>query len=370
MLFIVSLWVTPNPSMLARSSSQPPRILSYGTIDYLKRSVTYHTKYGLYRTSDEVLRRDFSRFKNDGIEIVNLSVQWYRLEGDTRGDYDGPDYGKVVLDGVKRAVKIAVDVGLKPRIECRNQFDIRGGWQTPDYVIDPLTGKNIQMAIVRSEEMREAFLDTYNHTVSYLSDVPIWGWTLLTEPYIWPRTLPPPYEDIDQKENFITLMQELAGMVRLTFGNETNIDINFCNEHVWYADNGTIAVVNLFEKDWEWESRIFQTLNSIRWSFHPFQEVPQPKHLVYNDLINILEYNILESRKRGVKVFVTAGTDGENDSVQTSNWMQLLGDIQTFPLDGIIAFCWNSGNHLGQAMNLCADTEGNPRPAYYEFINF
>ncbi|MEM5871754.1 MAG: hypothetical protein QW051_02690 [Candidatus Aenigmatarchaeota archaeon] len=80
--------------------------------------VNYLSLYYLYSVNDDVLRRDFSRFKKDGIKVISISLPWYRLEGNTRGSYDGiyPDgsyYGKRFLDNVKRVINIAKEYDLK-----------------------------------------------------------------------------------------------------------------------------------------------------------------------------------------------------------------------------------------------------------------
>jgi len=58
----------------------------------LGKGVNYLSLYHMYSsdyTTDDILRRDFSRFQQDGINVISLSLSWYRLEGNTRGDYDG-----------------------------------------------------------------------------------------------------------------------------------------------------------------------------------------------------------------------------------------------------------------------------------------
>jgi hypothetical protein len=342
-------------------------------VNYFEKSISYFSKYNLWNTSNDVLRRDFSRFKSNGIQTVNLALYWSTLEGNNRGDYNGTTYGIVVLDGVKRAIRISGEVGLKVRVS------VIAGWNdssiTPDYIIDPVTGENIALAIIRSEVMRQAFIDMYTHTISYLSDMPIWGWTILGEPWYSPYKLEPPYDEINQKQNFITLMQELTALVKSTFGYDIHVDVNFVSAHWWTQPDGSPGVINLFEHHWEWDDRIFQTLDSIRWSYHPFEALQRfPDYPeIYDKILNITRYNVEESRARGKKVFLTAGTDGgdsNDDGIQANTWRKLLADIATFPIDGLVAFGWNGEDRFGKGMNLCANEDGGPRPAYYEFVGF
>src|SRR3989304_7915544 len=81
------------------------------------RGVNYNT-VRMFDVSDVILHRDFSRFQRDGINVISLSLYWYRLEGNTRGDYDGvyadgTPYGSSFLEHVKRFIRVARIYELK-----------------------------------------------------------------------------------------------------------------------------------------------------------------------------------------------------------------------------------------------------------------
>jgi hypothetical protein len=369
-------------------------VTASGTVNYFTKSISYYSKYNLWRTSEDVLRRDFSRFKNDGVQIVNLAIHWYRLEGNTQGDYYGNDYGNVVLDGVKRAIQIAVEVGLKPKVAFASGWGTDTSDTIPDYVIDPVEGKNMGLAIVRCDEMRQAFLDMYAHTVGYLAGAPVWGWTILGEPWYSPRKFTqkwaednglvwnPEWANIDQKENFITLMQELTRMVRSTFGSQIHVDINFVNLHIYKNPTGDLEFYNLFDLDWGWDSRIFQILNSVRWTFHPMldaQTYPNHYEEVYSKEFETLRCNIEGVHSRGLPALVLTGTNGgvaedgtplNDDAIQANDTKRILLDMKGLRADGVVLWCWMEGDRLGIGCNHCKDVQGNPRLAYYEFIDF
>ena len=108
--------------------------------------VNYLSLYHTYRTPDAVLRRDFMRFKRDGLSVISLSLYWYRIEGDEPGDFSGANttngrrgfYGDAFLERVKRVIEIAHRCGLRVIVSFHTLWGKRdSAWCTPDYVKDP-----------------------------------------------------------------------------------------------------------------------------------------------------------------------------------------------------------------------------------------
>jgi hypothetical protein len=330
------------------------------------KSISYFSPSDIWKIDNSTLNRDFTRFKNDGIDIVNLAVHWYKIEK-TRGNYSD-----TLLDGVKRATEVANSVGLKVRICLLVSMDNEG--LTPTYAIDPVTGKHDGLAIIRSDDVRTAFLAMYNYTTAYLAKEPIWGWTIFGEPWYYPRTLDPPYNAVNQKENFITLYQELSALVKSRIGSGTVIDVNFISTHIYTKPDGSPGYETIFEKDWGWDARIFSCVDEIRFVYSPFEAVQKFPNstVVYATYASMVKANVDRCVALGKPVFLTLQTDGgddNNDAVQQSTWRQMMIDIKDFQLAGSTAYAWRSANY-GTGMNLCGDSQGNPRPAYFEFINF
>ena len=332
-----------------------------------QKSISYLSQYNQWNTSNEVLTRDFTRFKNDGIQIVDLALYWYTIEG-KRGEYNN-----TILDGFKRAILAADETGLKVRVSLIAPMGYPS--LTPAYVIDPVTGQNDALAIVRSPDMEQAFLNMYNYTVSYLVGMPIMGWTILGEPWYSPVTLPAPYNNINQKENFINLMEQLTKLVKSKLGSNVLVDVNFVSVNIFTQDNGLPAVTNLFELQWQWDPRIFQTLDYIRFSYNPFDPLTKwpGNQETYNEYANITKYNCEQCAERDKAVYLTLSADGgsSNDSsIQNANWNKMLQDINGFSINGLTAFAWNSEAQLSLGTNLCANISGDPRDAYNEFLNY
>jgi hypothetical protein len=365
---VVQVQALPNVSALEVTSKtiSSSGTLMYQSYDNFEKAISYFSRYDSWTTDNQTLQRDFSKFKSDGISVVNLAVHWYKIEKN-RGEYSD-----AFLDGVKRSIEIASNTGLKVRVCILASMNAAG--LTPDYVIDPVTGGNNALAIIRSDDMRKAYLDMYNYTTSYLSKESIWGWNIFGEPWYFPRTLDPPFNSINQKENFITLFQELSTMVKAKVGSATNIDVNFISTHMFTKMDGTPGYENLFEKDWGWDSRIFQCVDSIRFVFSTYEQMQKwPGYqYVYDNCINITKSNVERCSELGKSVFLTLQADGDeynDESVQLTAWKQMLSDITGFKLSGATAYAWRSDKY-GTGMNLCNDDQGNPRAAYYEFINF
>jgi hypothetical protein len=337
--------------------------IQHGSTELIMKSISYYSAFDKWDVSNQTLLRDFNRFKADGIDIVNLCVHWHKIENE-RGEYN-----LKVLDGIRNAIIVANEAGLKARISMQYTWDSPG--LTPDYVIDPFTGNNWMLAILRGMDMREAFLSMYNYTTAYLSDSPVWGWTILGEPWYWPRTLPPPFNEIDQKENTITLMQELASIVRTNIGDTVKVDVNFVSAHLFTRSDGSAGIENLFENDWRWDDRIFQTLDSISFTYHPLDTLDRWPNdtAAYHMYVNITEYNKAQCQARGKDVELTLGAPF-NASNNSSAWSKMLSDISNQSLDGLCAYYWRSNDHLGQKMNLCGNEMGDPTLEYFQFINF
>jgi len=368
-------------SPVLSSVESSKRLSSYGIVRYPTtifsgKGVNYLSLAHMYKTSNEILRRDFLKFQRDGINVISLSLYWYRLEGNTRGDYDGvlevPPYGPYgdrFLDDILRIIGLANEYDIKVLVTFHTFWGKDSTWCTPDYVIDPVTGLNIGLAIVRSDGMRQAFIDMFTHAVQYLAGTEgIWAWALLNEPWYWPHELPSPYENIDQKENFITLFENLSNIVKKLDGRPCTI--RFSNAHVNLI-NGKYIIKNIFEDDFGWDPRIFDALDFVGFNFYG-SEYPK----VYDSYLKITKANVEGCHQRNKRVWITEfGVLSDDDSVQLQGYKKSIEIFYSLQLDGWISWYWESDNstpnisfgQAGKGMNVCANaTTGEGRPAYYE----
>lgn len=321
----------------------------------------------MYAISDNVLRRDFRRFQQDGVNVISLILKWYRLEGPTRGDYageysDGSPYGKPFLDNVKHVLSIASEYDIKVLITF-DFWRVGGEYAVPDYVVDPVTGTNSGFAIVTDENMKQAYLDMFNHTVQYLSGTPgIWAWAILNEPYYyWDRHI---YGSL--KESFIDLFQKLSNIVKTVDGRPTTI------RFIGISSYGN----KIFEIDWEWDQRIFDILDFISFNVYPLYppEVPE----LFDTVLNLTEEMIIKCHSQfGKGVWITEfGVYSDDDSVQVAGYERILATFSNFPVDGWLSHMWASDSwtfpptgFAGKGWNICANADtGEPRPAYNVLI--
>ncbi len=351
----------------------------------LKRGLNYLSLYNEYSsniTTDSVLRRDFSRFQNDGINVISLSLYWYRLEGDTMGDYngtypDGSPYGDVFLENVKAVMNVANQYGIKVLVTIHTVFGNESSWCTPDYVIDPTTGENDEFAIVRSDEMKQAFVSMVNHTVSYLSGIPnICAWAILNEPWYY-HDLDAPRGNLHQKDNFIDLIQQLSRIAKTLDGRP--VTVRFVNGHTSIDSNGVASIRNNFVYDWSWDQRIIDALDFICLNDY-MPAFPEINESWRNITIN----NIMECMKLGKKVWITECgfppsrfdfVQGANDdTTQADNYRTFMTFYKMLPINTVLAWYWRSDSaisdpgNIGSGRNLCANVAGDPRPAYYKLI--
>ena len=355
---------------------------------HIEKGLNYLSLYHMYSsniTTDAILNRDFSKFRADGITVISLSLYWYRLEGSVEGDYDGvyrngnakSYYGNWFLNDVKRVIQVANVHNIKVLVTFHTLWGGDGTWCTPSYVVDPVTGLNVGLAIVRSLEMRQAFINMFNHTVSYLARTPgIWAWAILNEPWYWGRT-GTEHDFITnngqtQKENFITLIQTLSGIVKAIDGRP--VTIRFSNIHENRDENGTVtSLKNIFTSDWGWDQRIFDALDFIGINAYQYEE---PTETLQTTWLNMTTQNVLGCASRNKQVWITEfGGSGSNDDdvTQANDYGKAISTYQNLPIKGLIAWFWrgdspnNNPGLPGTGYNLCANaTTGEPRPAYSE----
>jgi len=346
------------PSIFVGAAPSDARTLvNTGTIDYSKtKSVSiglnYLSPYLTYSSEfqpDDVLRQDFTQFKTDGIEVIILSLYWYRLEGASRGSYSGGNssctyFGDRFLDEVKRTIQIANESGLKVLIAFHTLWGSDDSqWCTPEYVIDPITKSHIGLAIVRSDDMRRAFIDMFTHTVQYVAETPgIWAWDVLSEPWYWGRT-PNEHDFVTdngktQEENFITLFQQLSNIVKTLDGRL--ITISFCSTNTYSGSDGLPHIQNIFAEDWGWDERIFNAVDFVSFNAYLPENIELEK--AWQDFVTS---NIINCTERNKQVWITEfGSRLTNETEQAHSYQETLSFFATLPISGCIAWQWTHAN--------------------------
>jgi hypothetical protein len=350
----VDLKYSPVPMQNSTPYSQGNEGTNNPTQQTIQKGINYLSQWHWYLpnvTTDEVLHRDFSKFQKDGIKYISLPLYWYRLEGPTRGDFTGSNaYGDAFLDNIKRVIKIANQYGIQTMVDIHTLWGSDGTWCTPAYVLDPVTNSRIELAVVRDGTLRQAFLDMFTHTVNYLKGTPgIWCWAI-NEPWYWPHELDEPYNNIDQKENFIKLFQDMKEITQKIDGRP--FTVRFVSAHV---ENNYIK--DIFSDDWKWDPRIFSTLDFI--SFNAY--LPSAK--LQKKWKEIVANEVKTSVDNGKKVWITEFGCSLRDDQGIMNYQTTLDFFKTLPLQGISPWMWRSDadeinpDPPNRGNNICTDSQ-------------
>jgi len=368
LITLVALFTMITPASAAaseadsQSTSSVDKNLPEKGINYLSQWHWYNPTY----TTDEILQRDFSRFKNDGIKYIRIPLYWYRLEGNTKGDFTSSIwYGNAFLDNIKRVINTANKYGIETMVDIHTLWGSDSLWCTPDYVIDPVTGSNDGLAVVRSQEMQNAFIDMFSHTVEYLKGTPgIWCWAL-NEPWYSPDTLPAPFDKIDQKENFITLFQRMEKIVKSSDGKPFTVCFPSVHSESQY-------VTDIFADNWNWDERIFEILDFVTFTTY----LPDNPSLL-KDWQTIMGKNILGCNQKGTKVWIAEFGSKDADGNQGVEAYKIMLDyLLTLPVEGILPWMWRSDTSInnpetpGTGYNICANvTTGIGDKRYSMFLD-
>jgi hypothetical protein len=315
----------------------------------------YHD-YSQEFTTNEELRRDFDLFRNNNISIIAVNMYWYKIETE-RGIYND-----VFLENIKRVCRTAAEHGLQVLLTVHTLWgDADSLWCTPDYVIDPESGVNVGSAVVRSEDMKQAFLDMFEHTVRYLAGTPgVWAWAILNEPSYWGRT-PDEYDFVTQngktqRENFLDIIARQSAIVK-AYDSRSLVTIRFVNTEI-------------FERDWNYDPIVFNNLDFIGLNAY----IPLATDASFSEVDAITRKNVEGCYRHGKKVWITEfGASESNDEVLRQVYEHAMEYYVGLGVQGAIAWFWMSdvapsGYTQVPAFggfNL-ANPDGTARLAFYE----
>ena len=358
-IILISLITTISTGLVEARTTNSKTVVSSGTIDQftiIGRGVNYNPRR-MYDVANETLIRDFTRFQQDGINVISLSLYWYRLEGNQKGNYngtyeDGTPYGHIFLDNAKRFIQIAREYDIKVIVSFHTLWQ-NDDFCTPDYVLD-LEGLNTESAIVKDENLKQSFLDMVNNTVTYLNDEDIFAYALLNEPW-----------GIEYRESFIDLVQRGSALIKSISGKP--VTVRFVDAHMWINQDGSRGIMNHFTTFWQWDQRIFDALDFI--SLNAYYDDFE----LFNEWTEIITENINGITQRGKHVFITEfGFESDDDAILTEHYKKTLEVLSSMPVSGWLAWTWNQFDlkDIGKGMNLLKDAQGTPRPAYDEITNY
>jgi len=313
--------------------------------------VNYMSRYHQYKLSDEELDKDFTRFSRDGVNIINLSLYWYRLEGPEKGKRH-PEF----IQDIRHVIDLANAHGLMVLVTMHTLWGEKDSeWCTPPFAVCRETGKNVGAAIYTEQDVKADFLATYEWMVSQVGQPPgLVGYCMLNEPWYWP------HEDW-KKESFVDLIRKQKGVhERLTPDALTLI--RFVNHHTW---NGT---KNIFAEDWDYDRRIMNCLDVVGLNFYYREKRADANR-------GCLETNVKRLAQMGKRVLITEfGSPAADPAEKTDVYRKTLEAFRGVqpPLLGWMAWMWcsqdwsPSGN---DTHNICDPKTGGPVGAYEYMIS-
>ena len=305
--------------------------------------VNYLTLYYFYDTSTNILERDFSMFKKDGIDTIAIAMCWYRLES-SKGVYN-----QEFINNVIRVSNIASKYGLQVMINFHTLIGQRDSWSNPQYV-------DVAMNLITNPDIARAYVAMVKWAVTQLKALQnVWAYSVLNEPWYWPL-------DEWRKTNWINLIVDLSKTVKLVTNKP--ITVRF--------------VADLFERDWGWDSKLLGALDFI--SLNTYASQSATNDIYWNDFDELkagLTSISQTAAAQGKQIVITEfGYETSDDTLQSDKY-RAYTDIfkSTLNVIGWLSWGWDCEHDKNNpTWTACAQysivrqATGTPRPAYSVLI--
>ncbi len=313
------------------------------------RGINYVTRDHQYRL-DAIVENDMRRFAADGIDLINVSIYWYKVEPVV------DVYDREFLQDVRKFIECAYKHGLRTLVTMHTVWGNADAWSLPAYVIDPTNGKRQALAILHSDSIRESFLRMYEKMVTALAGTPgIWAFAMLNEPWYYPLT------DSD-KQAFIEIVTRQHSIhARLT--PSIPVTIRFINDKA--LESGT--VINMFARDWGYDSRLLINLDFVGLNFYPYSTGHDEQLFAIRS--TNLQANIDKLTQMRLPVLITEFGDNTADpAMQEKGYSNMIKLFKSIPqLQGWMPWAWLSEPFFTSNYNLKTST--GTAPGYQVFIS-
>lgn len=302
--------------------------------------VNYISASHLYDTPDNILNRDFTRFRSDGINTIAVAVHWYRVETD-RGVYN-----QSFIDNVIRVANIAAAHGIRVMIDFRTSTGADDAWSNPEYVG---AGRNL----LAKPDIASAYLAMIKWTVARVRAVSnVRTYSILNEPNYLPL-------DESGRRGWVNLIADASNAVREL--DKRPVTARLAQE--------------FFDTDWVWDSGLLDAIDFISLNMHSGDGTSDS-----NSSTAFAEYgarlaDIAESAALLKKQVVVAefGYESSNSTLQAEMYQAYLEAFRsTSNLMGWLSWNWNTGYYPANDLSVEPDyyslvdmATGAPRPAYY-----
>jgi len=292
-------------------------------------------------TTNAILTRDFTFFKNNNVTDVMIRLVWSAVESDIQGVYETS-----IINNVKRALTVADGLGLKIHISFWTHFQEYATWSVPAYVRDPYTGKQLTLAIVRSNGMKQAWLNMVKYVVTQLQPYrAIAAWHIMNEPMYWDT-----FSGLDQKANFQTLWREAASLIKNLDSYDRPCTVRFA----------------IADSPWSGEFDL-SSINSLDFvGVNVYVDLKNFDRLAWGSW-SMVHQAIRDTHARSKQIWWTEfGAWNDDLAVQDDAFKAMFDVAKAESVDGVMAWAWQSNDPSAERYNICMDSSGHAAPAFYE----
>lgn len=320
-LLICPLLLTFNVQMVVPIESANDTGMKYG-INYLST----HWHYQPYYLSDEEIERDFSLFREQGLEYVSLVAVWKYLEP-ALGTYNDE-----ALNDLKRVCESASKHEMKVIIDFHTMMQ-ENSFTMPDW----LSPRKFE-TVFTNNTVRGAWLNFLDHCVSYLGQISnIHSWQMMNEPALgeWACNV-----SVDE---FVGLWTEMRSVFKSH--SEKPVSIRFG--------------ANTFDKHFQRDPRIYEICDYVALNWYE-------DYCTRGRLSDI----VAEIRAHRMVMLSEFGYQTDDDELQTDVYAEYLGLFKSIGVSYCTAFFWRADytspnpTPPGFGFNLAKNVEGEPRSAF------
>ncbi len=310
-------------------ASSRRKSVTYAPIRYGVNYYSTHNHYEPHYLTDEVLDRDFSLFRKQGIRYVTLAVIWKYFE-------PSPGvYNDAAIDDVIRVCNFAEKYKLKIIINFYTMMQ-EDTFTMPEW----LSPRKFEQVFL-DPAVKQAWLNFLNHVAERLDSAKsIWSWHMMNEPArrAWACDV--------EIEDFLELWTEMRNIFKSY--SDRPVSIRFGAQVFDNPDH--------FNRD----PRIYQILDYVALNWYE-------DHFSREKLVSMVK-----EIKQYTKVMISEfGFRTDDDQLQVEKYREYIRLFGKIGLRDCVAWMWRADydspnpEPSGTGFNLAKNVQGEPRPAFY-----
>lgn len=311
----------------------------------MQTGVNYEGPYDWhYGVTDSEIDQDFALFKENKVNLIVVNLLWSTFEP-SRGSYD-----QYNINNVKRVLTKANQHGIDVCLSFFQYFqDTTMG--VPSYVVCPYTDQRRTIAIVRSEDLKNAFLDMVEYLVNEFKGYAcIKSWSLLNEPMHSGGFYP---DRATERENFHRLIEEGSDLIKSL--DSRPVLVRFTLPYSpWFSRSGGDDFLDF--------NRVMNAVDIM--SINVYGDACDDNTTWEEVNWRIFEQAVADTKLLGKPFWVSEYGSRGDDETQRVKYVCAMSRFQNVGVDRVYAWDWihNDGD---EDWNIC-ESGGVPRPAFYE----